>query len=138
MADLSRIWNVTIRLATLGIRERSFSDFMIYGPHAVDTARTMVITDSDQLLDMGIQSDDPLYIAAADAFGQTPAVDQIYIGRQQVDSLKVTVDTAANNTAYNLEVSWVDTNSQVQTETITFTSPGSASKSGIATGLAAA
>lgn len=138
MAELSRIANVTIRLGTLAIREKSFDSMMIFGPHAVDLARTMIITDSDQLLDAGIDESDPLYVAAADAFSQTPAIDQVTIGRQQVDALDVVVDVASNNTDYTIDFTWLDATETVQNAQANITSSGSATESSIATALTTA
>src|SRR5699024_6609982 len=137
-AELSRIANVTIRLGTLAIREKSFDSMMIFGPHAVDLARTMIVTDSDQLLDAGIDESDPLYVAASDAFSQTPAIDQVTIGRQQVDTLDVVVDVVSDNTDYAIVFTWLDATNTVQNAQASVTSSGSATASSIATALTTA
>lgn len=82
MADISRIANVAIDLRTAAIREKSFDSIMVMGEHTLAANRTLIISGPDELVDLGLATDDPLYLAAQDAFSQTPSVDTIYIGRK--------------------------------------------------------
>ena len=95
MGKLADIADVQISLGTLSITERSFNDMLILGSHMLSTNRALVITDSDELLDMGLSATDPLYFAARDAFSQTPHIRQVYVGRRQVDEATLAVTRAA-------------------------------------------
>lgn len=137
MAKLDRIANVQISLRTTAITELSFSDMLILGSHVLSTARAMVITGADELLDLGLSSTDPLYYAARDAFAQIPAVRQVFIGRRQVDEATVTVTRAAQ-AEYSVTLAWRDGSGTQQTQTATYTGQVGESASDIATALASA
>jgi hypothetical protein len=137
MAKLDRIANVQISLRTTAITELSFSDMLILGSHVLSTARAMVITGADELLDLGLSSTDPLYYAARDAFAQIPAVRQVFIGRRQVDEATVTVTRAAQ-AEYSVTLAWRDGSGAQQTQTATYTGQVGESASDIATALASA
>jgi hypothetical protein len=80
MANIDRIVKVSISLQTAGITSVSFSDLLLYGsftsPNLVE-----IITDADQLLDLGVVVTDPLYLAAQVAFSEIPHINQVYIGK---------------------------------------------------------
>src|SRR5688572_19212419 len=97
MAKLDRIVNVQIALNTTAIKEQSFSDEIVVGPHVLSTQRSLVITEADQLLDLGMSPLDPIYLAAQDVFSQIPTITRLFIGRQQVDSVDVTVTQASES-----------------------------------------
>lgn len=63
MANLDRIVKVDISLNTAGISSAGFSTLMVVGPHANSLSRVLSITDSDELLDLGFKSSDPIYCA---------------------------------------------------------------------------
>lgn len=105
MAKLDRLVDVSIDLRTAAITETSFSDAMLLGETTAITGRVIIITDSDELLDLGVDETDPLYLAAADWFGQTPSVNQLYVGRKDsaeswTDALAACAD--ANNSWYGV------------------------------------
>lgn len=81
MAKLSRIANVVIQLATTGITEQSFSDAMVLGITSAFLPRRIVITDADELLEMGVNAREPIYKAAAAWFSALPASRQLHVGR---------------------------------------------------------
>lgn len=137
MAKLSRIANVVISLGTTAITERSFNDFLILGSHVLSTTRAMVITGADELLDLGLSSTDPLYFAARDAFSQTPAVRQVFIGRRQVDEATVTVTRAAQ-ADYSVTIKWRDTSGVEQSVIATYAGKLGDSADDIATALVSA
>lgn len=137
MAKLDRIANVQIALRTTAITELSFSDMLILGSHVLSTNRALVITDADELLDMGLSSTDPLYYAARDAFAQIPAVRQVFIGRRQVDEVNVTVTQAAQ-AEYTVRLAWRDGTGTQQTETASYTGQVADDAEDIATALATA
>ncbi|HRL22804.1 MAG TPA: DUF3383 family protein [Alcaligenes sp.] len=138
MATLSRIADVTIALRTTAINEQSFSDMLILGSHVLSTARAMTITSANELLDMGLQDSDPLYWAARDAFAQIPSVRQVFIGRRQVDELKITVSHAAVGAEYLALLRWRDSSgNQVQAQA-TYTALATDTVAAVATGLASA
>ncbi len=138
MAKLSRLANVTIALRTTAINELSFSDMLILGSHVLSTARAMTITGADELLDMGLPDTDPLYWAARDAFAQIPAVRQVFIGRRQVDEVKITVTRAAEGADYIAQLRWRDASgNQIEAEA-KYTALAADSTTAIGAGLASA
>lgn len=98
MAKLDRLVNVSIDLRTAAIRETSFSDAMLMGEAdpAVLANRVTIITGADELLDLGIEATDPLYLGASDWFGQTPSTRQLYIGRKDAEESWTDALAAAN------------------------------------------
>lgn len=83
MAKIDRLVNVTIDLNTTAIAGKSFSDLLILGEHTLkSSARLLVVTDPNELLDLGLRSTDPLYIAVATAFSQSSHVAQVFIGNK--------------------------------------------------------
>lgn len=135
MAKLSRLADVQIALRTTAITERSFSDMMILGTHMLSINRAMVITSADELLDLGLESDDPLYIAASNAFAQIPAVRQVYIGRRQVDDVNIRV-TDADEKEYRVTLQWRDASGSARTQTAVYLGLGMDDEDDIATALA--
>lgn len=86
MAKIDRLVNVTIDLNTTAIAGKSFSDLLILGEHTLkDSARLLVVTDPNELLDLGLSSTNPLYTAVATAFSQSSHVSQVFIGRKGSD-----------------------------------------------------
>lgn len=139
MANLDRIVNVAISLGTQAITENSFSDMLILGEHALSPGRVMVITGADELLDMGLPATDPLYLAAVSAFSQIPAVNQVYIGRRQVDSSTATVGAAVEGAIYTITLSWFDSDTnELQSVPFSFTALSGSTPTDIATALASA
>lgn len=139
MANLDRIVNVAISLGTQAITENSFSDMLILGDHALSPSRVMVITGADELLDMGMSETDPLYLAAVSAFSQIPAVNQVFIGRRQVDTTTATVGAAVEDAVYRITLSWFDPDTnELQTVPFSFTGLADSTPTSIATALASA
>lgn len=95
MAKLSRIADVQISIGTLAITEKAFNRMLILSSNANLVDRVTVITDPDDLLDLGVLSTDPLYAAASDAFSQTPHVNELYIGMQDTAALEDTATALA-------------------------------------------
>lgn len=84
MANLDRLVNVQISLATAGVQQQTFSDLMLLGVHT-GTNRVDIITGADQLLEApfaGLTTTSDLYRAAQVAFSQIPGPRQVYIGRR--------------------------------------------------------
>ncbi len=138
MAKLSRIANVDIALRTTAINEQSFSDMLILGSHVLSTARAMTITGADELLDLGLLDTDPLYLAARDAFAQIPAVRQVFIGRRQVDQVKLAVTRAVGDALYRVQLRWRDEQGQQLDAQVEYKALQADTVADVATGLAAA
>lgn len=138
MAKLDRIVNVAITLGTQAITELSFSDMLILGAHALSPSRVMVITSPDDLVEMGLPTTDPLYLAATSAFSQIPAVSQVYVGRRQVNSSTVTVGAAVSGAVYTVTLDWFDALNVAQSVPFSFTAGGSDTATTIGAGLASA
>ncbi|NBI43460.1 DUF3383 family protein [[Haemophilus] felis] len=81
MAKIDRLVNVQIELGTTAIQGKSFSDMLILAKHSLATGRVMVVTDANQLLELGLLPSDPLYLATSAAFAQGSHVSQVFIGR---------------------------------------------------------
>lgn len=137
MAKLDRIANVQINLRTQAITEQSFSDMIIVGDHVLSPGRTMIITGADELLDLGMSENDPLYLAASDAFSALPSINQIFIGRRQVNSVAIAVGTVVEGNVYTTRLQWY-ANNALQTATATYTADDNDLPADVATGLAAA
>lgn len=138
MAKLDRIVNVAIALNTTAIKQQEFSDLLILGPHAHSLTRTLIITDADELLDLGFLPTDPIYKAALSVFSQIPTISRVFIGRQLVTSVPITVTQAVNGAIYTVTFGWRDVNGVAQTATVNVTADGSDTPTTIAADLATA
>lgn len=87
--NIDQIVKVDIALNTAGISKLGFNTIMVCGPHAKTLERVLAISDPDELLDLGFESTDPIYVAVNTAFSQTPAPSEVKVGRWQCDSIKV-------------------------------------------------
>lgn len=136
MAKLDRIVNVQISLNTTAIKEQSFSDLLILGPHTVGVGRSLVITDSDELLDLGMLITDPIYLAARDVFSQIPTINRLFIGRMQVASTTLTVAAGpVVGQQYGVTIQWKDVNGVVQSVTVPYTAGAAPTPTTVATAI---
>ena len=94
MANIDRLVDVQISLNTTGIATSSFSDAIFVVPHHLNLSRMMAITGADQLLEMGAQPTDAVYRAAQAWFSQGRHPSKLYIGRKQINSVKLAVNKA--------------------------------------------
>lgn len=138
MAKLDRIVNVQIALNTTAIKQQEFSDLLILGPHAHSLTRTLIVTDADELLDMGFSALDPIYKAALSVFSQIPTISRLFIGRQLVASIPLTVSQAVEGATYSATVGWRDVNGVAQTATASVVAGVGDTPTDIASDLAAA
>lgn len=134
MANLDRIVMCNISLNTTGITQEGFSTLLIVGPHAHSLARVESYTAASEMIDAGFSADDPLYLACADAFSQTPRPRQVKVGRQLVDSVLVSVKKVTATGVYTITVSTKDTDGNVQSTPYSYTNNGGTAAD-IATGL---
>ncbi|SSW67312.1 hypothetical protein AVE30378_02558 [Achromobacter veterisilvae] len=137
MANLDRIVNVAISLNTTAIKEQNFSDVLVLGAHVLAVNRVLVVTEAAELLGLGINQNDPLYIAVRDAFKQIPTVQRVFVGRRQVETSRVTV-TRASVTVYKITMQWRAADGSVQSADATFTGLADSTPTTIAAGLIAA
>jgi len=138
MAKIDRIVNVQISLNTTAIKQQEFSDLLILGPHARSLTRSMVITDADQLLDLGFSATDPIYKAALSVFSQIPTISRLFIGRQLVASVALTVTQAVEDAVYTARIGWRDVNGVAQSALATVTADNDDTPTDVASKLAAA
>jgi hypothetical protein len=124
MANIDRIVSVQISLNTTAIKEQSFSDMLILGPHVLGVGRSMVILQASDLLDLGMSETDPVYLAARDAFSQIPTVNRIFIGRQQVEDVSLTVLEAVEGGVYSGTIGYRDVDGIAQSAPWTVTAIG--------------
>lgn len=137
MAKIDRIVNVAISLNTTAIKEQNFSDILVLGAHALAVNRILVVTEPGELLDLGIASSDPLYVAVRDAFKQIPTVSRVFVGRRHVETSRATV-TRATASDYTISLSWRGANGAVEKADATVTGQASDTPQSIATALVAA
>ena len=138
MANLDRIANVAIALASASIQQANFSSMLILAPHNLDTARVMVVTDPSDLINAGIDPTDALFIAVDDAFGQIPSVTNVSIGRQQVLNQAITVASpVSQGDVFSFSIGKVVNGVKVLVP-FTYTAPATPTAASVATALAAA
>lgn len=124
--SIEEIVNVIITRQTTAISRAGFGTILILDPHVNWVERTRTYSAASQLLDDGFDSTDPAYIAALAAFSQTPSPINLKVGRRQVDSVGVTIDTVVDSTDYVITINGTD---------FTFNSGVAATNITIATGL---
>lgn len=124
MSDISRIVRVDISLNTTGISVEGFNTMLVVGAHAHSLARVETYTQASDMITAGFSDTDPLYLAAVDAFSQTPRPRQVKIGRRQAASVAVTVASLTIAGVYKLTVSHLDDNSNVVEKVYSYTNTG--------------
>ena len=135
MANIDRIVNVAISLKTAGITQEGFSTILVAGAHAFGLNRVDIFNGPDSMLEAGFKSTDLLYKAVADAFSQTPKPKTVKVGRRQVDVVKLTPATVADNAEYSVTLSKKATDGSVSKTKFTYTSSTGATATTIAAGL---
>lgn len=136
MADLNRIADINITLATAAIRTIGFNDMMVAGVHAHTVALVEQVTDADDLLDLGFASNDPVYIAVNDALSN--GISYVYVGKVAPDYALVYPSAVENSSLYKFELKYKTTGGSVVTANPEFTSDASATAAEIAIGIKAA
>ncbi len=121
MANLDRIVDVQISLNTTGISKEGFSTLIVVGPHFHSLARVESYTSVDNMTENGFTATDPLYLAVADAFAQTPRPKVVKVGRQQCDSVLVGVRKVSNRGVYTVAISYKDTSGNVTSKPYIYT-----------------
>lgn len=137
MANIDRIVNVLISLQSTGINKITFDTMLVAGPHVLGLERVRSYTSASAMLTDGFTSSNPLYLAVADAMSQTPRPRQVKVGRRQVDTVTLSIDSVANSTAYSLSIQKLATDGSTTTLTYEYTSDSSATAAEIAAGLQA-
>jgi hypothetical protein len=113
-----------------------FSTLLIVGAHAHSLARVETFTAASEMIDMGFSDTDPLYLAAVDAFSQTPRPRQIKIGRRLADAVDVQAKKVTSAGTYKVTISTKDVDGNVTSTPYTYTNAGGTA-SDIALGLKA-
>lgn len=134
MANLDRVVNVQISLNTTGISVEGFNTMLAVGAHAHSLARVETYTSASDMITAGFSDTDPLYLAAVDAFSQTPRPRQVKIGRRQAASVAVTVASLTSAGTYRVTISHLDDNGNVIEKVYSYTNTGGTSGN-ILTGL---
>ena len=134
MANLDRVVNVQISLNTTGISTEGFSTLLCVGAHAHTLPRVSTYTNASDMIADGFSDNDPLYLMVADAFSQTPKPSIVKVGRRQASAVDVTVANVTSAGVYTIKVNTLDANSNVVTQTYTYTNSGGTA-SAIATAL---
>ena len=124
MASLDRIVNCLISLNTTGLSVEGFNTMLVVGAHAHSLARVETYTQASDMISAGFSDTDPVYLAAVDAFSQTPKPAQVKIGRRQAASVAVTVASLTSAGVYKLTVSYLDDNSNIVEKVYSYTNAG--------------
>lgn len=100
---------VTVTITRIGqlVKRDSFGILMILGAHKKFNERVKYYLTLDAVAQDFLTTEKE-YIAAKAVFDQSPNVEKIAIGRQQIDDVTVTVDTVENNTNYTVTISGTD------------------------------
>jgi hypothetical protein len=135
MASISKVVNITVSLLTASIKEAGFGIPLVMDYHTRFSERIRFYGGQDEMISDGFVVSDPAYIAAGQAFAQSPAPEEIAIGRKAnmpTLSIKLT-PTAINSKLYSVKV----TSPAGVVTTVSFTSDGTATVAEIVTGLVA-
>jgi len=101
--SLNDIVNVVITRATQTVSEAGFGVPMIFGTNVRFSELIRFYSNIDEVLADFLVSD-PEYIAAQDIFSQDISPTQIAIGRRQVDTVNIAVETAMTGEDYIIDV----------------------------------
>ena len=93
MANLNRIANIQILLQTSAISALGFSNVMIISPHVHSLNTVDTYYDTNDLLLLGHQATDPIYLAALAVMSQSPGPGFFKLGRRQVDAVSIATQT---------------------------------------------
>lgn len=139
MAKLSRIANVVISLNTTGITELSFSDGLLFGVAGAFLPRRIEITGADELLDMGMSSKDPMYVAASNWFSGIPSARKLHVGRWKPSAHVITIqDTIKQADKIKVSISYKNVAGDVINDFVEYTAAASPTPTTVGTALAAA
>lgn len=128
MAETSQIVNVSISSTPAAVTQEGFGVGLVLAAHLKSTARYQIFSTLAAVLAVHASTSE-IGKAAAKYFGQSPAPVSMAVGRRQVDTATVVVDTAANTTVYTLTINGT---------VFSITSDSSATTSEIATALRSA
>lgn len=128
MADIKQVVDVQIKVTNNEISTEDFSLLLILGYNKVFTEKYREYSSTAEMLTDGFRETDTQYLAASAVFMQNPMVEKILVGRREADSVKISVDIAANTREYTCKINGT---------TFSYTSDGSATIIEIATGLVA-
>lgn len=128
MADIAQIVDVSITTTPSAVTKEGFGIGLILAAHVAATPRYQVFA-SLSALGVVHGTTGAIYLAAAAYFAQSPAPKQVAVGRRQVNTCTITVDTAANSTDYTITINGT---------AFTVTSDSDATDAEIATALRAA
>jgi len=129
MADINQVVDVQITVTNNEISTEDFSLLLVLGYNKVFTEKYRVYANTKGMLADGFRATDAEYLSASAVFMQNPMVDRILVGRREADSVKISVNTVADNRDYTCTINGT---------TFTYTSDSSATNIEIAAGLVVA
>lgn len=109
---------------------------LIAGWHGYTNERVITVTDANELLELGFKAADKIYLAAVDAFSQTPKPKEIKIGRLQCESVKVALDSVEKDSLYMLSVKHVNKDGSLDTQSATYVAKADDGAAEVLQGLA--
>lgn len=124
MGTIDRIVNVQISLNTTGVSQLGFSTAMVIGAHAHGLTRVLTYTSTDELIDDGFGTDEPIYKAVAACFAQTPAPTAVKVGRIACNTVNVNVTNVLASGTYTLIVKTKDSDGNVTKKSYEYTNSG--------------
>lgn len=103
MASLDNIVQVDLNLQEVDITQLGFSRALLFGPTVKFTDRVRIYDNADEL-QQEFGSDSIIYKVGNRFFQQEPRPAQVLVGRRQVDSTTVTVDTFEDGYEYKTTI----------------------------------
>lgn len=105
--DLNQIVDVVITRQTRTVTEQGFGVPLIFGTHVNFPERVRYYSSMQDVAN-DFTPDEKEYIAAQDIFSQEIAPNLIGIGRRQVDSVQLNIETPMPDKSYTLNISGTD------------------------------
>lgn len=125
MTRLTDIIEINITRETAAVAQTNFNVPLFISAHTNWPERARVYSSLSAVAD-DFATSSPAYVAASKLFGQQIRPANIVIGRRQINSVTVDVDTVSDNTTYTMDISGTP---------VSYTSGTGATAATIATGL---
>jgi hypothetical protein len=107
MSAVSEIVTLAIDIKDAAVSQAGFGTPLIAGYHTAWAERVRTFSDPAELLDAGIEDDDPIYLDALKVMSQSPRPEQFKVGKLlggRVQTIKLTPGTPAEGDVFSLLV----------------------------------
>lgn len=105
---INDIVKVTITRQATPIRRASFGIPLLLGANKVFPERAKAYTDLDSMIEDGFLTTDAEYIAASKIFAQNPRVEELVVGRRDVDEIVITITNVVADIDYKTTINGTD------------------------------